>query len=47
MLPSFVGLLVLGIGLVLIYTGVHGGGFLPLLPRPGATDAGGGVSGRF
>lgn len=32
-IPSFVGLLVLGVGLTLIYVGLHGGGFLTVVPR--------------
>lgn len=33
MVPSFLGLLVLGLGLVLIYVGLHGGGLLDVFPR--------------
>lgn len=32
-IPSVVGLLVVGLGLVLIYVGLHGGGFLDVQPK--------------
>ena len=33
MIPSVIGLLVLALGLMLIYVGVHGAGFLAVWPR--------------
>lgn len=44
MLPSVVGLLVVGLGLLLIYVGVHGGGFLEIQP-PAAFQPSGSTGG--